>query len=406
LQALPAVPTLGRTRQSSISSRSERRQTAPLLRLRLLGTPAIDAAAVRLTGPATQGQALALLAVLAWAGERGVAREKLLALLWPETTTGRASHRLSQLAHWTRRGLECPDLILGAGDLRLNPARIVCDLWEFDAARRSGPMDLAAEVYAGPFLDGFFLPDSVEFERWVDARRSALAREYVETLEGLAVQAELRGDSRAAAGWWRRLAEQEPLSSRVTMHLMTALAAAGERTRALEQAQTYQAQVRKELESDPNPAVMALATELQRMAAAPGRHSIAIGILPLISVEDSPEARALAQGLTEELTTAATAMRDVRVASRSSLAALHHAAKDVREIGARLGLAAILEGSVRQSGGRMRLTVRLVNVTDGCQLWSERYDREVTEGFEGQDAMATAVIEAIRGQLRQLTANS
>jgi TolB-like protein len=375
---------------------------APLLRLRLLGTPTIDAAAVRLTGPATQGQALALLAVLAWAGERGVAREKLLALLWPETTTGRASHRLSQLAHWARRGLQCPNLIVGSGDLRLNPDRISCDLWDFDAARRSGTLELAAELYGGPFLDGFFLADSVEFERWVDARRSALAREYQETLEALAVQAELRGDSRAATGWWRRLAEHEPLSSRVTMHLMTALAAAGERTRALEQAQTYQAQVRKELESDPNPAVMALATELRRMATAPGRHLIAIGILPLIPVEDSPEARALAQGLTEELTTAATAMRDVRVASRSSLAALHHAAKDVREIGARLGLAAILEGSVRQSGRRMRLTVRLVNVSDGCQLWTERYEREMSEGFEEQDAMAREVIEAIGPQLARI----
>lgn len=375
---------------------------APRLRLRLLGTPTIDAAADRLTGPATQGQALALLAILAWAGERGVAREKLLALLWPETTTGRASHRLSQLAHWARRGLDCSDLILGSADLRLNSARIGCDLWEFHGARRSGALDLAAELYAGPFLDGFFLPDSVEFERWLDSRRSALAREYVETLEALAVQAELRGDSRAATGWWRRLAEHEPLSSRVTMHLMTALAAAGERTRALEQAQTYQAQVRRELDSEPNPAVLALATELRRMAASPGAQPMAIGVLPLVPVEDTPEARALAQGLTEELTTAAATMKGLRVASRTSLVALHHAIEDVREIGSRLGLAAILEGSVRQSGGRMRLTVRLVNVSDGCQLWTGRYAREATEGFEGQDAMAREVIEAIGPQLARV----
>lgn len=367
---------------------------APALRLRILGTPGIEGAAGPLTGPATQGQSLALLAVLACAGEWGVARDKLLALLWPETATSRASHRLSQLAHWCRRGLQCPDLIVGSGELRLNPERVGCDLWEFVAARRSGEMDRAAALYGGPLLDGFFLPDSVDFERWVDSRRSAIAREYQETLEALAIQAELQGDTRAAAVWWRRLVEHEPLSSRVTMHLMTALAATGDRARALEQAQAYQTQVREELEAEPNPAVLALATQLRGMP-----RTIALGVLPLVPLEEGPESRALAQGLTEELTTAAATIPGVRVASRTSLVALQHATNDVREIGARLGLEAVLEGSVRQGGGRLRLTVRLVNVSDGCHLWTERYERGVTEGFEGQDAMARDVIEDVKRAL-------
>jgi TolB-like protein len=380
---------------------------APVLRLRLLGTPGIEGAAGPLTGSATQGQSLALLAVLACAGERGVAREKLFTLLWPETTATRASHRLSQLAHWARRRLQCPDLIVGTSELRLNQERVGCDLWEFVAARRSGELERAAELYGGPLLDGFFLPDSVDFERWVDSRRSALAREYQETLEALAVQAELRGDVRAAAGWWRKLAEHEPLSSRVTMHLMTALTAAGDRARALEQAQMYQTQVREELEAEPNPAVLALATQLRRMpaetadVAAPAR-PIAIGVLPLAALEEGPEAHALAQGLTEELTTAAATIPGVRVAARTSLVASRHATEDVREIGARLGLDVVLEGSVRQGDGRVRLTVRLVDVSDGCHLWTERYDRRVTEGFDGQDAMARDVIEAVRRQLAHL----
>jgi TolB-like protein len=374
----------------------------PALRLRILGTPGIEGPAGALSGPATTGQTLALLAVLACAGGRGVARDKLFALFWPEAPTDRASHRLSQLAHHARRGLDCSDLIEGSTELRLNPERIATDLWEFVAARQGEEMERAAELYAGPLLDGFFISDSAALERWVESRRSALAREYQETLEALAVQAELRGDPHAAAGWWRRLADHEPLSSRVTMHLMTALAAAGDRARALEQAQAYQSQVREELEAEPNPGVMALAKQLR---AAERHRSIAIGILPLTPLDAGADSHSLAQGLTEELTTAAGALPGVRVASRTSLAALQRTVQDVREIGERLGLAALLEGTVRQSGGHLRLTVRLIDIGQGCHLWAGRYELGSEQGFEAQDALAHAVAEGIRPHLERLGAS-
>lgn len=384
---------------------------APALRLRILGTPGIDGPGGPLSGPATGGQPLAFLAVLACAGERGVARDKLVALFWPEATAEKTSHRLSQLAHHLRRGLECPDLMEGSAELRLNPERISTDLWEFAAARRTGRLEHAVELYAGPLLDGFFIPDNAALERWIESRRSALAREYQETLESLAVQAELGGDPHAAASWWGRLAEHEPLSSRVTMHLMTALAAAGDRARALEQAQAYQSQVREELEAEPNPGVMALASQLRRMetgrpaasdAAVGEQPPLAIGILQLTPLDGGADAHLLAQGLTEELTTAAGGIPGVRVASRTSLAALQRTVQDVREIGARLGLLALLEGTVRQSGTHLRVTVRLVDIGHGCHLWAGRYDLELEDGFEAQDAWARAVVDGIRPHLERL----
>src|SRR6476469_3125928 len=80
--------------------------------LRLLGTLAIIREGGT-AGPPLTGQALALLAILACAGERGVARDKLLAILWPESDASAASHRLSQLVHWIRRTVESPTLIDG-----------------------------------------------------------------------------------------------------------------------------------------------------------------------------------------------------------------------------------------------------------------------------------------------------
>ena len=376
---------------------------APPLRLRLLGSPGITRAEEGTATP-VQGQALALLAVLACAGERGIARDKLLTLLWPESPASPASHRLSQLAHWIRRTLGPAGLITGTGELRLQPDEIACDLWDFEDARRAGDLERAAELYAGPFLDGFYLADSGEFERWAESRRTELAREYQETLEALAVQAEVRGDSLAASGWWGRLARDEPLSSRVTMHLMTALAAAGERARALAQANAYQEQVRTELEAEPNPAVLALARLLKREPRDASREApagMAIGILPLVGLGDDAAARVIAEGLTEELMTALAEIPGVRVASRTAVSAAQQASPDLRELGSRLGLAAMLEGSVRIAGGRLRLALRLVDVADGCQRWTERWERDAVKVTGAEEALAHEVAARIGGRLRE-----
>jgi DNA-binding SARP family transcriptional activator len=349
-------------------------------------------------GPPLTGQALALLAVLACAGERGVAREKLLAILWPESDTSAASHRLSQLVHWIRRTVDSPSLIDGTRELRLRADSLACDLWEFEDARRSGRLEQAAGLYA-PFLDGFYLTGGAGFERWAESRQSELAREYQETLEALAVQAEARGDSLAAAEWWERLAQHDPLSSRVTMHLMTALAAAGERARALAHAQTYQRQVREELEAEPSPAVVALAQLLTREPrAARARPDSAIGVLPILALGDDPRVRALAEGLTEELMTALGEIAGVRVASRTAVTAARQETPDLRELGGRLGLGGVLEGPVRVAGGRLRLSVRLVDVTDGCQRWVERWDIPEDDVSGGEEALAREVAHRFRSR--------
>jgi TolB-like protein len=376
----------------------------PTLRLTLLGAPAITGRPDHPREPSLQGQALALLSVLAWAGDRGIPREKVLVLFWPEVTAYRASHRLRQLAHHVRSEPGFGGLITGKSELRLDPGRVGCDLWEFTEARKSGQLERAAERYGGPFLDGFFLHEAIEFEHWVEGRRLVLEREYHETLEALAVQAELRHDTVAATDWWGRLAEHDPLSSGVTMHLMAALASTGHRARALEQARLYQEEVRAKLDASPNPAVSALANELRKVpvdreSEAETVRPMVLGVLPLDSWDGSPETKALAHSLTEELTTAISVVPGIRVAARSWMAGTHEGVADIREIGQRLELDRLLEGSVRRAGGRMRVMMRLVDVADGHQLWSQCYDRVVGDGFEAQDGLAMEVVEAMRRHL-------
>jgi DNA-binding SARP family transcriptional activator len=372
---------------------------APSLTLRLLGMPGVIRESGT-SGPPLTGQALALLAIMACAGERGVAREKLIAILWPESGASAASHRLSQLVHWIRRTLEAPTLIDGTRELRLCASSLACDLWDFEQARRAGRLEQAAALYA-PFLDGFYLTGGLTggdgFERWAESRRSELAREYQETLEALAVQAEARGDSPAAAKWWERLAAHDPLSSRVTMHLMTALAASGNRARALGHAQAYQRQVREELDAEPSPAVVALVHLLAREPqVADARPDLAIGVLPFLALGDDPQVRSLADGLTEELMTVLGEIPGVRVASRTALTAARLETPDVRALGTLLGLGAVLEGSLRLAGSRLRLSVRLVDVADGCQRWVERWDVPVEDARNGEEALAREVAERFR----------
>src|SRR5207302_1079392 len=103
----------------------------------------------------------------------------------------------------------------------------------------------AAELYGGPFLDGFYLSDAAEFERWVEAERRRLRERAAAALERLATQAAAGGDQRGAVAWWRRLAALDPLNSHVALGLMKGLAAAGDRAGALQAARVHESLLRE-----------------------------------------------------------------------------------------------------------------------------------------------------------------
>src|SRR5688500_8397415 len=162
------------------------------LRLRVLGAPSLCGGDGPLGGTAAQRKSLALLGLLAPAGDRGVSRDRVVALLWPDAAGERAGHRLTQLLYSLRRDLDADELFLGTTDIRLNPAVITSDLEEFRAALAAGDAESAVTLYGGPFLDGFFLNDAPEFEQWVESERADLARRFASMLEELARGGELR----------------------------------------------------------------------------------------------------------------------------------------------------------------------------------------------------------------------
>jgi TolB-like protein/Flp pilus assembly protein TadD len=136
-----------------------------------------------------------------------------------------------------------------------------------------------------------------------------------------------------------------------------------------------------------------------RKAVAPAPDApAAIAVLPFVNVGADSTQEYFVDGLTDELITTLSLVDGVRVASRTSSFRFKRRDVDVREIGRRLGVTSVLEGSVRRGGGRSRVSVRLVGTENGLQRWSRVFERDDTDALEIQRDVASAIVETLKGK--------
>jgi serine/threonine protein kinase/Tfp pilus assembly protein PilF len=126
-----------------------------------------------------------------------------------------------------------------------------------------------------------------------------------------------------------------------------------------------------------------------------------IAVLPFVNMSTDSESEFFADGITEEITDALAQIHQLRVAARSSAFSFKGKYVDLRIIGERLNVRAVLTGSVRRAGDRLRITAQLQEVADGCQLWSERYDRNVEDVFAIQDEIARSIVDRLKITLEE-----
>ncbi|MGH7512411.1 MAG: protein kinase domain-containing protein [Gemmatimonadales bacterium] len=214
-----------------------------MLRLDILGGLSLTDDGRHLAPPRRQ---LAVLGLLAAAGDRGIPRDKLIACLWAESGADNARHALEQLLYSLRRQLPGA-LAAGVDPLRLNPAAVTTDVAEFSARLAAGDLAGAVALYRGQFLDGFFLSGAPEFEHWVDRERARLSGDYERALRTLAEHAETSGRHTEEIDIKRRLALADPLAERATTDLVRALAAASDWTGATRAAREFMARAREDL---------------------------------------------------------------------------------------------------------------------------------------------------------------
>jgi TolB-like protein/DNA-binding SARP family transcriptional activator len=464
--------------------------------LRLFGGLAVEGPDGPLTGRAAQKRRLALLSLLAVAPARAVSRDKLIACLWPETETEQGRHLLSVSIYELRKALGEAAIVSRGDDLVLGTELVCADIHEFGEALEGGDWERAVALYTGPFLDGVFVSDAPEFERWAESERQRYVLRYTDALEKSAEERAARGDTRGAVEAWRRLAAHDPFNSRVALGLMRALEAAGDRAGAIQHARVYTVLLHEEFGAEPDPDVEALAERLRQepapaessareqpveppapatatvdiagaaadqptteavpdtrarppevdtpspaprpatlgsrarrsLASRPGRLIAAallvvlvgvawagrsgvpywantpalpttIAVLPFVDVSPDGSNEFFSDGLTEEIINALSKIEGLRVPARTSAFAFKGKNIDVREVGDRLGVSSVLEGSVRTSGDRLRITVRLIDVTNGYDLWSRTYERRMGEIFEVQDEIARSVVSALKVEL-------
>jgi serine/threonine protein kinase/Tfp pilus assembly protein PilF len=138
---------------------------------------------------------------------------------------------------------------------------------------------------------------------------------------------------------------------------------------------------------------------LERAIATPGEKTPSIAVLPFANMGGDQDNEYFSDGLAEEIINFLAQIPGLKVTARTSAFAFKGKTEDIRKIAETLGVAVVLEGSVRRSGSRLRVTAQLINARDGYHLWSQRYDRQMADLFDLQDEIAQAIASALHVKL-------
>ena len=139
--------------------------------------------------------------------------------------------------------------------------------------------------------------------------------------------------------------------------------------------------------------------QLRAKKSGEARSAPSIAVLPFANMSRDPDDEYFSDGLAEEIINALAQVPGLKVIARTSAFAFKGKNEDIRRIAETLGVTNILEGSVRRAGSRIRVTAQLIHAADGTHLWSQRYDREMSDIFAVQDEMAAAIASALKLRL-------
>jgi len=376
-----------------------------MITVQLLGGASLRSGNVPLGGPPAQRHRIALVTLIAAAWPQSISRERAMTLLWPERDTANGRRLLNLGVHVLRSALGENAIVSTVDGLLLNPAEMSCDLHDLRVAITEGNSDRIVRLYTGILLDGFHLDDSTEFSYWLDERRTELNHAYVGALLSVAETRERSGDVHGRVGACLRLVAADPHSAIYAQSLMRALDAAGDQTAAAQHARDYAQRLRADFGIEPDPAVVALASEIRNGAAGrrsqPGAaaRSASVAVLPFVNLSGDPESEFFADGITEDVIAHLSKIRALKVISRTSVMHFKERQQNLKQIGSALGTSALLDGSVRHAGDRVRIVAKLIDVETNQHLWAETYDRQMTDIFAIQTDVALHIAAALKARL-------
>ena len=410
----------------------------------MLGTLHLtDAAGHEVERLLTRSHRLALLAYLAASTPRRFhRRDSLLALFWPELDQEHARAALRQALHVLRGALGSAVVVTrGDEEIGLDFSRLWCDVVAVDDAIAAGQLGVALDCYKGDLLDGFFISGAAEFERWLERERARLRAAVSGAARTLVERCEAAGDVPGAAEWARRATRLAPHDEDLVRRLVALLDRLGDRAGAVAAYDEFAHSVRVDLETEPSAETSALiAAVRERQTAAPvtlsrGRFATAtpgrrwgsvvaavviagllvssaanrsgalpdhvsdrvqsLAVLPFTNLSADTLHAWYADGLTEALTTDLGRISSLRVISHGSVMPLRETSKSSADIGRQLHVDGVVEGGVQESGGRVRVDVRLISVATGYQLWADRFEEPIGNRFVLEDRVAHGILATL-----------
>jgi len=399
------------------------------LRLELLGgftARLASGESLALKGRKTQ----ALLACLALEPAAAQARERLIGLLWGDRGEEQARASLRQALTELRRALgeANADLLIATRDtVALDGAAVTCDAAELDRLAAAGTPEAAARaaaLYRGDLLDGMEIADAA-FQEWLTGERARLRRQAQGVMARLLAHQSASGEAEPAIATARHLLALDPLDETTHRAVMRLYAETGDRGMAIRQFEACRQALRAELDLDPEAATHALAEEIRQGAsgaprrAPSGRATLAetaagetavgetaaatvkpsILVLPFTNLSGDAEQEYFSDGITEDIITELSRFRELSVIGRTTSFHYKDRAPKIQEVGREVGVAYVVEGSVRKAGNRVRVTAQLVDAESDSHLWAERYDRPLEDIFAVQDEIVHTTASTIAGRI-------
>ncbi len=391
-----------------------------MIRLVLLGSFSLSGADDRAIVIATKKNR-ALLAILALSPGGQANRERLCGLLRGDRGEDQARSSLRQSLAVLRKELgDAEHQVLHTRDdmVALRLGSLHSDAAEF--LKLSGATDADSLRQAAALLRGELLADTsirnTAFEDWLAGERRRFADRAVAVLEKLCGLE----TGRAAIDTAKRLVGLDPLREASHRALMSAYAAAGENGLALKQYETCRKLLMDELAAEPAQPTRELRQSIAEgqgqpidrepavnppMPHRPDARLPSIAVLPFTNLSGDPQQEYFADGLTEDIITELSRFKGLFVIARNSAFAFKAKSIGIAAIANELGVRFLLEGSVRRSGDRVRVTARLVDANAGSEFWAERYDRVIEDIFAVQDDVVRTIVATLEGQVASTVAS-
>ncbi|MCB1461971.1 MAG: winged helix-turn-helix domain-containing protein [Nitratireductor sp.] len=365
----------------------------------------------------------ALLAYLALRRGQPVPRDTLVALLWSERGEDQARASLRQSLSTVRKSLgeAAGEALVSTGEtVKLESVWVDVEALERAMASASAPEELvqALDLYRGELLEGLAVGEP-GFEQWLTAERERVRALVARLLTQASEKLESEGRIEDAITQIAKLVVLDPLNEEEHRRLMHLYARQGRHDAALSQFAQLKRELDRQLGVEPSSETLELLTGIKaqrrrgsgkgelsageadgaraKRPALPDKPSIAV--IPFINMSADPEQEFFSDGISEDIITELSRYSELFVIARNSSFAFKNNATDTREIASQLGVRYLLEGSVRKSGNRIRVTAQLVDGNSREHVWADRFDREVDDIFAIQDDLARSIVSTIKGRV-------